>query len=265
MLLGTEIGAALTALEPLGIDFIGLNCATGPAEMSEHLRHLSRHARIGVSCMPNAGLPELTADGARYPLTPEQLADAHDTSPTTSAWPWSAAAAARRRSTCARSSSGSAAASSPPRRPRPEAGVAVALPARAVPPGHVLPVDRRADQRQRLQGVPRRHARRALGRLRRDRPRPDPRRRAPARPLHRLRRPRRRRRHARGRLPVRHRVDPAARARLDRAGGDRGRAGAARWPRGRSTRSTTRTATGPTRASAGSCRSSRSTAPRWSR
>ena len=48
MLLGTEIGAALTALEPLGIDLIGLNCATGPAEMSEHLRHLSRHASIGA-------------------------------------------------------------------------------------------------------------------------------------------------------------------------------------------------------------------------
>jgi 5-methyltetrahydrofolate--homocysteine methyltransferase len=78
MLLGSEIGAALTALEPLEIDLIGLNCATGPAEMSEHLRHLSRHARAGLSCMPNAGLPELTSDGARYPLTPEQLADAHD-------------------------------------------------------------------------------------------------------------------------------------------------------------------------------------------
>ena len=78
MLLGTEIGAALTALEPLGIDFIGLNCATGPAEMSEHLRHLSRHARIGISCMPNAGLPELGKHGATYPLTAEQLADAHD-------------------------------------------------------------------------------------------------------------------------------------------------------------------------------------------
>jgi len=78
MLLGSEIGAALTALEPLGIDVIGLNCATGPAEMSEHLRHLSRFARIGVACMPNAGLPELTADGARYPLGPEGLADALD-------------------------------------------------------------------------------------------------------------------------------------------------------------------------------------------
>ena len=76
MLLGTEIGAALTALEPLGIDLIGLNCATGPAEMSEHLRHLSRYARIGVSCMPNAGLPQLTSDGAHYPLKPVELADA---------------------------------------------------------------------------------------------------------------------------------------------------------------------------------------------
>ncbi len=79
MLLGSEIGAALTALEPLGIDLVGLNCATGPTEMSEHLRHLARHARVGLSCMPNAGLPELTADGARYPLRPSELADAHDT------------------------------------------------------------------------------------------------------------------------------------------------------------------------------------------
>lgn len=78
MLLGSEIGAALTALEPLGIDLIGLNCATGPAEMSEHLRHLARHAQIGVSAMPNAGLPVLTKDGAHYPLSPEELADAHD-------------------------------------------------------------------------------------------------------------------------------------------------------------------------------------------
>src|SRR5712675_747973 len=52
MLLGSEIGAALTALEPLGITLIGLNCATGPAEMSEHLRYLAKHATIGVSCMP---------------------------------------------------------------------------------------------------------------------------------------------------------------------------------------------------------------------
>ncbi|WP_211276878.1 homocysteine S-methyltransferase family protein, partial [Streptomyces resistomycificus] len=76
MLLGSEIGAALTALEPLGIDMIGLNCATGPAEMSEHLRYLARHSRIPLSCMPNAGLPVLGKDGAHYPLTAPELADA---------------------------------------------------------------------------------------------------------------------------------------------------------------------------------------------
>jgi 5-methyltetrahydrofolate--homocysteine methyltransferase len=79
MLLGSEIGAALTALEPLELDLIGLNCATGPDEMSEHLRYLARHAGIGLSCMPNAGLPQLAADGAFYPLTPGELAAAHDT------------------------------------------------------------------------------------------------------------------------------------------------------------------------------------------
>jgi 5-methyltetrahydrofolate--homocysteine methyltransferase len=78
MLLGSEIGAALTSLEPLGVDMIGLNCATGPSEMSEHLRYLAGHARIPLSCEPNAGLPVLTSGGAHYPLTPQQLADAHD-------------------------------------------------------------------------------------------------------------------------------------------------------------------------------------------
>jgi 5-methyltetrahydrofolate--homocysteine methyltransferase len=76
MLLGSEIGAALTALEPLDIDLIGLNCATGPAEMSEHLRYLSKYAKIGISVMPNAGLPELGPNGASYPLGPSELADA---------------------------------------------------------------------------------------------------------------------------------------------------------------------------------------------
>ncbi|NEB02277.1 methionine synthase [Streptomyces sp. SID13726] len=79
MLLGSEIGAALTALEPLGIDMIGMNCATGPAEMSEHLRYLARHSRIPLSCMPNAGLPVLGKNGASYPLSAPELADAHET------------------------------------------------------------------------------------------------------------------------------------------------------------------------------------------
>ncbi|WP_327251916.1 methionine synthase [Streptomyces sp. NBC_01244] len=79
MLLGSEIGAALTALEPLGIDMIGLNCATGPAEMSEHLRYLARNSRIPLSCMPNAGLPVLGKNGAHYPLSASELADAQET------------------------------------------------------------------------------------------------------------------------------------------------------------------------------------------
>ncbi|MCP3760589.1 methionine synthase [Streptomyces sp. TBY4] len=79
MLLGSEIGAALTALEPLGIDMIGLNCATGPAEMSEHLRYLARNSRIPLSCMPNAGLPVLGKNGAHYPLSAGELADAQET------------------------------------------------------------------------------------------------------------------------------------------------------------------------------------------
>src|SRR5580704_3740706 len=105
MLLGSEIAAALTALEPLGIDMIGLNCATGPGEMSEHLRYLAAHRARG----------------------------------------------------------------------------GLALPARAVPPGHRLPVDRRADQRQRVQGLPRGDARGPVRGLRADRAGPDQGRRPPAR------------------------------------------------------------------------------------
>ncbi|MEI8066059.1 MAG: methionine synthase [Actinomycetes bacterium] len=74
MLLGSEIGAALNALTPLGIDVIGLNCATGPAEMSEHLRVLSKSGTPAISVMPNAGLPILAAHGADYPLQPDELA-----------------------------------------------------------------------------------------------------------------------------------------------------------------------------------------------
>jgi 5-methyltetrahydrofolate--homocysteine methyltransferase len=79
MLLGSEIGAALNALEPLDIDLIGLNCATGPAEMSEHLRYLSKNAQCEISVMPNAGLPILGAHGAEYPLGPDELAKALST------------------------------------------------------------------------------------------------------------------------------------------------------------------------------------------
>jgi 5-methyltetrahydrofolate--homocysteine methyltransferase len=78
MLVGTEIGAALTALEALKPDVIGLNCATGPSEMTEHLRHLSQHARTFLSALPNAGLPSVVDGRTHYDLTPDELAEAHD-------------------------------------------------------------------------------------------------------------------------------------------------------------------------------------------
>lgn len=77
MLLGTEIAAALGALEPLRPDVIGINCATGPAEMSEHLRHLSQHARTPIACIPNAGLPSVVDGKMHYDLSPADLAEHH--------------------------------------------------------------------------------------------------------------------------------------------------------------------------------------------
>jgi 5-methyltetrahydrofolate--homocysteine methyltransferase len=76
MLLGSEIGAALTSLEALGIQAIGLNCATGPTEMSEHLRYLAKFSELPLVVMPNAGLPILSGEGAYYPLTAAELAQA---------------------------------------------------------------------------------------------------------------------------------------------------------------------------------------------
>ena len=78
MLVGSEIGAALTSLEAMRPDVIGLNCATGPTEMTEHLRYLAQHARTYLSCLPNAGLPSVVDGHTHYDLTPEALADAHE-------------------------------------------------------------------------------------------------------------------------------------------------------------------------------------------
>ncbi|MGH8977949.1 MAG: homocysteine S-methyltransferase family protein, partial [Acidimicrobiia bacterium] len=78
MLVGTEIGAAVTALEALRPDVIGMNCATGPSEMTEHLRYLAQHGRTFLSCLPNAGLPSVVDGHTHYDLTPELLADAHE-------------------------------------------------------------------------------------------------------------------------------------------------------------------------------------------
>jgi len=74
MLVGTEIGAALAAIDPLGVDVVGLNCATGPTEMSEHVRHLSQHSRMPISCLPNAGLPSVVDGKMHYDLSAEDMA-----------------------------------------------------------------------------------------------------------------------------------------------------------------------------------------------
>ena len=77
MLLGTEIGAALTALEPFEVDAIGLNCATGPKEMNDAVRYLGLSSTKEVSVLPNAGLPQNVGGHAVYKLSPEDLAEYH--------------------------------------------------------------------------------------------------------------------------------------------------------------------------------------------
>ncbi|HMC32070.1 MAG TPA: homocysteine S-methyltransferase family protein, partial [Candidatus Angelobacter sp.] len=77
MLLGTEIGAALTALEPFDVDVIGLNCATGPREMNDAVRYLCHNSTKHISVLPNAGLPQNEGGHAVYKLQPHELAEYH--------------------------------------------------------------------------------------------------------------------------------------------------------------------------------------------
>jgi len=77
MLLGTEIGAALTSLEPFDVEVIGLNCATGPVEMNDAVRFLGANSSKHVSVLPNAGLPQNEGGRAVYKLTPAELAQYH--------------------------------------------------------------------------------------------------------------------------------------------------------------------------------------------
>src|SRR5712691_8031523 len=77
MLLGTEIGAALTALDPFDVDVIGLNCATGPVEMNDAVRYLGVNCTKNISVLPNAGLPHNEGGRAVYKLKPAELAQYH--------------------------------------------------------------------------------------------------------------------------------------------------------------------------------------------
>jgi len=78
MLVGTEIGAAATLAHALGVDAMGLNCATGPAEMADHVRWLAENWPKAITLQPNAGLPELREGQTYYPLTPDELASWHE-------------------------------------------------------------------------------------------------------------------------------------------------------------------------------------------
>ncbi|AFY69301.1 methionine synthase (B12-dependent) [Thalassoporum mexicanum PCC 7367] len=73
MLVGTDISAVVTILAPYKIDVLGLNCATGPDKMVEHIRYLSENSPFVISCIPNAGLPENVGGQAFYKLTPPEL------------------------------------------------------------------------------------------------------------------------------------------------------------------------------------------------
>jgi 5-methyltetrahydrofolate--homocysteine methyltransferase len=74
MLMGTDISAALTTIEPYDIvDIVGMNCATGPKEMEENIRYLCQNSPKPVFCMPNAGIPENIGGKAHYHLSPEEL------------------------------------------------------------------------------------------------------------------------------------------------------------------------------------------------
>ena len=73
MLVGSDIASALTILEPYDIDILGLNCATGPVQMKEHIKYLAENSPFAISCIPNAGLPENIGGVAHYKLTPLEL------------------------------------------------------------------------------------------------------------------------------------------------------------------------------------------------
>jgi 5-methyltetrahydrofolate--homocysteine methyltransferase len=75
MLLGTDIGAALTTLEALKADVIGLNCSTGPEHMRQPIRFLGENSRLPISVIPNAGIPHNEGGSAVYPLEPGPFAE----------------------------------------------------------------------------------------------------------------------------------------------------------------------------------------------
>ena len=207
MLVGTDIAAATTIVDALGVPVLGLNCATGPKEMAEHVRHLSQSWRGLISCLPNAGLPELRCGHTHYPLGPDELAAwterfiAEDAINIVGGCCGTGVEHIRALDAMLRRIAEDG------YRPAPRARAPQHTPAltslfSAVPlaPGELVPGDRRALQRQRLEEIPPAAGGRRLGRLRRHGSRAGARGQQRARHLQRLRRPRRGRRDERGRL-----------------------------------------------------------------
>ncbi|MBS1767788.1 MAG: methionine synthase [Acidobacteria bacterium] len=75
LLVGSDIGAVLSSVEALGVDVLGLNCATGPEEMRQHLQVLAQQSPVPISCLPNAGLPRNEGGQVVYPLDPDAFAE----------------------------------------------------------------------------------------------------------------------------------------------------------------------------------------------
>ena len=212
MLVGSEIGAALTSLLAMRPDVLGINCATGPTEMQEHLRYLSQHSPIPISV--HAQRRPAQRGRRPHPLRPHG-GGAGPLPPPSRGRPGH-----RHRRRLLRHHPG------PPgggdrggEGPRAHSSLAdlraerdVHLRAGHHRAGPQLPDHRRADQRQRVQGVPGLDAGRGLGRLHPHGHRADPRGRPRPRRVRRLRGPGRHRRHGRDRPPLRHPGQRAARA-----------------------------------------------------
>ena len=244
-------------------DVLGINCATGPAEMQEHLRYLAQHSPLPISVLPNAGLPSIVDGRTHYDLTPDAARRVpppprhrarhrrrrrllrHDARAPRARWSRRSATSSRRRAprrtsrACRRSTA---------RSPIEQDLSFLIIGERTNANGS------KAFRDAMLAGD--------WDALREDGQRADPRGRPRARRLRRLRRPRRRRRHGRDRPALRHPGQRAARARLHRAAGARGRRCSTSAAGRSSTRPTSRTASCPAAASTGCSRWPATTARR---
>ena len=236
LLVGPDIAAAAAVVHALDVPMMGLNCATGPQEMAEHIRWLAENWPGLLSMQPNAGLPELVDGQTHYPLGPADLTQlagalrrAGRRQPDRRLLRHQYAAHRRAGRDAAPARGGQRA--SPPGGGGAQVGVDAvgrqSVPGGAAAAGERVLRHRRALQRQRLEEVARGAGEARLGRLRLDGPRADRRRLQRARCVHRVRRPRRDRRNERGDPPLHQLGERAAGDRQHRDAGDHGGAEAA--------------------------------------